>query len=123
MSKKIILIVDDELSPRLFMKRTLEKDYTILEAHDGEEALQIARMRKPDLILMDIMMPKVDGYTACSTIKSDPELSAVPVVMVTGLGFRLNQALATRVGADSYLTKPFTVEELKSTVIKYLGAE
>lgn len=112
MDKKKILIVDDEQSIRLILNRMLEKNYVILEATDGEEAIDIIKEQKPDLILMDLMMPKIDGYTACSKIKSDPATKAIPVVMLTAIGHELNKKFAKEMSADGYITKPFTSQEL-----------
>ena len=118
--KRTILVVDDEPNIRLLAKSILDKDFVVLEASDGDAALNIARSQKPDLILMDIMMPKMDGYTACSTIKTDQKTKAIPVVMVTGVGYQLNKELARQFGANDYLTKPFTPQELLATVDKFL---
>lgn len=120
MDEKKILIVDDESNIRLLVSSMLSKDYTVLEASDGDEAIDIARGQKPDLILMDILMPKLDGYTACRAIKTDPATKAIPVVMLTAVGYELNKKLAKEVGADGYITKPFTSGELLETVTSLL---
>ena len=121
MDKKKILIVDDEPSIRLAVNRMLRKDYTILEATNGEEAIDIAKEQKPSLILMDLMMPRIDGYTACSKIKSDPATKAIPVVMLTAIGHELNKKFANEMGADGYITKPFTREDLLDTVSRFIN--
>ena len=120
MDKKRILIADDEVNIRLLVSSMLSKDYIVLKASDGEEAINIARNQKPDFILMDIMMPKVDGYTACNAIKKDPVTKATPVVMLTAVGYELNKKLAKEVGADGYITKPFTSQELLKTITRFL---
>ena len=120
MCKKTILIVDDEISVRLLVSGALGDDYNIIQVSNGEDAINVARENKPDLILMDIMMPKVDGYTACYNIKSDPELKNVPIIMVSGVGHDLNKKLGMQFGANGYLTKPFKLEELEEVVEKYL---
>ena len=120
---KKILIVDDESSIRSLVKRILAKTHIVLEACDGVEAVKVARTGKPDLILMDIMMPKMDGYAACSLIKGDPELTNIPVIMVTALGFQLNKELATKLGSDGYVTKPFSPEILRTTIDQCLGSK
>ncbi len=112
MDKKKILIADDETNIRLLVSGMLSQDYIIIAATDGEEAIASARKQKPDLILMDIMMPRMDGYAACSVLKADPATKAIPVVMLTGVGHDLNKKLAKEVGADGYITKPFSREEL-----------
>ena len=91
MDKRKILIVDDELYVKLLLKRALCRDYTILEAGDGEEAIDIARRQKPDLILMDILMPKLDGIGACYILKSDVDTREIPVIMVSGITNNLDQ--------------------------------
>jgi len=121
MEKTSILIVDDEQTIRSLVRRFLSDKFAILEASDGEEAVDMARKHKPALILMDIMMPNVDGYRACSTIKTDQSTKRIPVVMLTGVGYELNKKLAKEVGADGYITKPFTLETLLDTISKFLG--
>ncbi len=116
LSKKKILVADDEQSIRSLVTRFLSNKYAILEAEDGEEAIEMSRSQKPDLILLDIMMPKMDGYTACHTLKRDPLTKAIPVVMLTGLGYALNMKLSQDMGADGYITKPFTTKDLLDTI-------
>ncbi len=120
MEKSCILIADDEKYIRLLARRLLSDKFTVLEASDGAEAVDMARKHKPSLILMDIMMPNMDGYAACSTIKTDQATRRIPVVMLTGLGFELNKKLAESTGADDYITKPFTPEKLLETIGKIL---
>ena len=120
MEKKKILIVDDESSVRLLVSSMLGKDYIVIGANDGEEAIDIAHRQELALILMDIMMPKVDGYNACYVIKTDPTTKKIPVVMLTAVGYELNRKLANEVGADGYITKPFTLQELLETINRFL---
>ena len=120
MGKRKILIVDDEPNVRLLVSNMLGNKYIVLEAKDGEEAVDIARSHKPDLILMDIMMPKLDGYAACHAIKVDPITKTIPVVMLTAIGHELNKALAKEMGADGYITKPFSVQDLLDTIDRCL---
>jgi len=120
MDKKKILIADDESNIRLLVSSMLSKDYIVLKASGGEEAIDIARSQNPDLILMDILMPKLDGYTACSTLKKDPATKAIPVVMLTAVGYELNKRLAKEVGADGYITKPFNLPDLLDTIGQFL---
>ena len=121
MVKPSILVVDDEQTIRSLVRRFLSDKFAILEASDGAEAVDMARKHKPALILMDIMMPKMDGYQACSIIKTDQSIKRIPVVMLTGIGHELNKKLAKEVGADGYITKPFTAKELLDTIGKFLG--
>jgi len=114
-----ILIVDDEVGIRLMVVRMLGEDYTVLEAADGEEAVTLTRLHKPSLVLMDILMPGKDGYSACHEIKTDLETRSTPVVMVSAIGHKLNERLSAEVGADGYITKPFSVEKLLEAIAKY----
>jgi len=114
-----ILIADDEVGIRLMVVRMLGEEFTVLEAADGEEAVTLTRRRKPSLVLMDILMPGKDGYSACHEIKTDPETKSVPVVMVSAIGHKLNAKLSAEVGADGYITKPFSVEKLLEAIAKY----
>jgi len=119
MAKKKVVIVDDELYIRRLVSNALSREYTVLEASDGEEGLNVIRTWKPDLILMDVLMPNLDGYTACYEIKKDEATRAIPVVMLTGIGHELNKKLAQELGADGYITKPFNLQDLLDTVKQY----
>ena len=120
MDKKKILIADDEPSIRLTVTRMLDKEYIVLEATNGEEAVDIAKGQRPDLILMDLMMPKMDGYTACYTIKADQATKVIPVIMLTAVDHELNKKFAMEMGADGYITKPFTREELLDAISRFM---
>ncbi len=119
MDRRKILIVDDELCIRLLAKSALGRDYTVLETSDGEEAIEIARRQKPDLILMDIMMPKLDGIGACHILKSDISTRAIPVIMVSVRTDKLDQDYSKMMGADDYITKPFSIPALRDKVKQY----
>jgi two-component system alkaline phosphatase synthesis response regulator PhoP len=121
MDKKKILVADDEAGIRLTLGRTLDKDYVVLEATNGEEAVEIAKEQKPDLILMDLIMPKMDGYAACSQIKADQATKGIPVVILTAVGHELNKKFATEMGAEAYITKPFNVQELMDVITPLLA--
>jgi CheY-like chemotaxis protein len=121
MDKKKILIADDEPGVRLTVTRMLEKDYIVLEATDGKEAVDIAKEQRPSLILMDLMMPRMDGYTACSAIKIDQATKLIPVIMLTAVGHELNKKFAMEVGANGYITKPFTTQELTEVITPLLN--
>jgi len=121
-NKRKIVIADDELYIRLLVKDILEPDFLVLEASNGEEAVKITRTQKPDLVLMDILMPKLDGYTACYAIKTNELTKAIPVVMLTGVGHELNRQLSQEMGATGYITKPFNPEDLLDKVRQYASA-
>ena len=116
MDKKKILIADDEPVIRLTVTKMLDKDYIVLEATNGEEAVDIAKGQRPDIILMDLMMPKMDGYTACSEIKADQATKTIPVIILTAVGHELNKKFAMEMGAEGYITKPFTAQELTDVI-------
>ena len=120
MSKGNILVVDDEPAVRLLLRSILAKEYSVIEAGDGEEAIRTAHMQRPDLILMDIMMPRMDGYVTCSKIKSDPVSREIPIVMLTAVDYELNKKLAREMGADGYITKPFSSQELLAIINRHI---
>lgn len=108
-----ILIADDEPYIRELLLTTLsETDYEFLTAKDGEEVLKIAREEKPDLILLDIMMPQMNGYDVCEKIKSSPETKSIKVIMLTALGENTDKKKGFMVGADDYFSKPFSPSAL-----------
>jgi CheY-like chemotaxis protein len=115
-----ILVVDDEQSVRSLVRRLLGDEYIVLEAANGKEAVDVARQYKPDLILMDILMPDMSGYAALRAIKTNPVTKGVPVVMLTGLGTEFDKELAEQMGADGYITKPFSLPDLKKIIGRLL---
>ena len=121
MDRKKILITDDEDSIRLTVGRLLSNDYVVLEAANGVEAVEIAKGQKPDLILMDLIMPKMDGYTACAQIKACAETKEIPIIVLTAIGHELNKKYATEMGAAGYLTKPFNIKEMLKLITTLLA--
>ena len=108
--KATILAVDDEPRVLKLVKTNLESSgYKVLTAADGEEAVQMVEREQPDLVILDLMLPKMDGYAACRRIR---EFSAVPVIMLTARSAQVDLIHGFEVGADDYLTKPFSVTEL-----------
>lgn len=119
---KKILIVDDEPYIRELVSTTLKGDeYKILEAGDGEEALQIARNEMPDLILLDIRMPKKDGLEVCRELKSDPKTSSLYIVILTAYGQEVEKERGREAGADGYFVKPFSPIALLKKVEELLA--
>lgn len=113
-SSKTVLIVDDEKTIVDIIRYNLEKlGYRILEAYDGEEGLNLALNRNPDLILLDIMLPKMDGFDVCRKVR---EKSDVPILMITAREEEVDKVLGLELGADDYITKPFSVRELTARV-------
>jgi len=118
---KLILIVEDEPKSMKLVRDLLQvSGYTTIEATDGKQGVELARARKPDIILMDIMMPVMDGYTACHAIKTDEATKEIPVLMLTAMGYELNKKLAERIGADGYITKPFSRQKLLDIINQFL---
>ena len=110
---KVILIVEDDPKSLTLTKDLLKiSGYTTIQATDGKQGVELVKAAKPDLILMDIMMPKMDGYSACHEIKADQATRKIPVVMLSAVGYELNKKLAEQMGADGYVTKPFSRQEL-----------
>jgi len=119
-AKKKLLIADDEPTIRLMVRRVFEREYVVLEAKNGKEAVDLALHHTPDIILMDTMMPETDGLTALNIIKNNKRTSSIPVIMFTGVGSELNEALAMDLGARAYLRKPVTPQELLDAVSKII---
>lgn len=109
-----ILVVDDEIPVTDLIKYNLQKAlYEVLVAHDGEAALQIARESDPDLILLDLMLPRIDGLDVCRELR---KTSQVPIIMVTARGEESDRVIGLELGADDYLTKPFSMRELLARI-------
>jgi len=120
---KVILVVEDDPKDLKLIRDLLQlSGYKTIEATDGEQGVELAKSKKPDLILMDIMMPKVDGYTACREIKMDKATKAIPMVMLTSLDYELNKELGRDMGADGYMTKPVDRQELLDVISRFLPA-
>ncbi len=112
MGKKI-LIADDEPDFLATLKSRLEfEGFVVVTAVEGEEALRKIRLEKPDLVLLDIMMPTMNGYQVCREVKRDPETRAIVVVMVTAKSQSSDKFWAKETGADDYVTKPFEIDDL-----------
>jgi CheY-like chemotaxis protein len=119
---KTILIVEDEPKNMTLTRDILKiSGYETIEAVDGRQGIDKAKSAKPNLILMDIMMPKMDGYAACREIKADPATKNIPVIMLTAVGYDLNKKLAKQMGADGYVTKPFSRQQLVDAISLLLG--
>lgn len=116
-----ILVVDDLPANRRTLKALLTQDgYRVSVAADGEQALSAVAQDRPDLVLLDILMPKVDGYEVCRRLKNDPATRLVPVVLVTGLTEPESRIRGLQVGADDFMAKPFIVPEMKARVASLL---
>jgi two-component system alkaline phosphatase synthesis response regulator PhoP len=112
-----ILIVDDEKDIVDLVAYNLEKEgYETLKALDGEKALQIVRTKTPDLVILDLMLPGIQGLEVCKRIRKVTETAAIPIIMLTAKGEEIDKVLGLEVGADDYITKPFSVKELLARV-------
>ncbi|HEX2679185.1 MAG TPA: response regulator [Polyangiales bacterium] len=121
-TKPTVLIADDDLEI-LTMVRTLlrRRDIKLLEASDGDEAMRLIRENQPDLVVLDVMMPGQSGWEICKAIREDEVLKKTGVVMLTGIGERLNEMTSPLYGADAYLDKPFELTALDNAVSKVLA--
>lgn len=124
---KTILIVDDEPHIRILIEQTLEdledEGVELLTATNGEEALEIIEEEKPDLIFLDVMMPKMNGFEVCQTVKNELGMSGVYIIMLTAKGQEFDKQQGAEVGADLYMTKPFDPDEILDKAIEVLGID
>ncbi|WP_019880260.1 response regulator [Succinispira mobilis] len=112
-----ILVVDDEDNIRELLRFTLEKNtFNVREASDGEQALKILTEYLPDLILLDLMLPKIDGLEVCRRIKNNPATAGIPIIMLTARAEEIDKILGLELGADDYITKPFSPREVIARV-------
>lgn len=116
MDKPRVLIVEDEPHILLSLEVLLERaGYAAISARDGEEGLRLIRQLRPDVVLLDVMMPKRNGYEICQAVKADPELRAIPVIMLSAKGQEVEILKGLDLGATAYVTKPFgNVEVLEA---------
>ncbi len=122
MSKKRILLVDDEKDLTYAVSLQLEaNNFEVLLASDGQEALEIARRKKPDLIILDLMLPKIDGFKVCRMLKFDEKYKNIPIILFTARAQEADKKLGKEVGADCYITKPFDSKELLAKINELLS--
>lgn len=126
MQKKIV-IAEDEAHIRLLIEQSIEdledEDVEILTAADGEAALALIRSERPDLVLLDVMMPKMSGFEVCERLRQDPAGTDIHVVFLTAKGQEYDRARGDAVGADAYVTKPFNPDDLLVMARDILGLE
>lgn len=124
-----VLIADDNEQNRELLDAYLaDEDYEILMANDGQQTMEVVDAQQPDLILLDIMMPRMSGYEVCEQLKADPEKRSIPVLMVTALNEMGDIEKAVNAGCDDFLTKPVNQLELKTRVrsllrVRHLASE
>ena len=120
MDKKTILVVDDTDWNRDLLVQLLEEDYTVLQAVDGEQGVKMTQEEKPDLILMDLGMPVMDGWEATRRIKANDALKQIPIIAVTSHAMVGDEIDARKAGCDDYLPKPFDEDLLMQKIKKFL---
>ena len=121
--RKSVLIVDDEPNIVLSLEFLMKKSgYEVAIARDGEAALAAIAQRVPDLILLDVMMPKLDGFEVCQRVRANPAWSRARIIMLTAKGRDVEKQKGLALGADDYITKPFATGEVVDRVRQLLGA-
>lgn len=120
MTKRILVVEDQEDNRRIIRDLLTSIGYELIEATDGEAGVRLAKEQRPDLILMDIQLPVLDGYAATRRIKAEPQLRAIPIVVVTSYALSGDDAKAMAAGADGYVAKPFSPRHLLATIRKFL---
>lgn len=120
--RKKVLIADDQ-NTVLMVERLMLKNagYEVLSAKDGQEALNLALKERPDLILLDVTMPNMDGLTACRALRESPETRSTPIFLVTTRGETMNVSAGIAAGCNEYITKPFDAVDFINRVQQYLG--
>jgi two-component system, cell cycle response regulator DivK len=119
-SKRILVIEDTEDNRRIFRDLLVPSGYELIEAVDGAQGVAIASTEKPDLILMDIQLPIVDGYEATRRIKANPELRHIPIIAVTSYALSGDEEKSRAAGCDGYLAKPFSLQQVLDAVHNFL---
>lgn len=117
---KTILLIEDVEDNRDLVVQILESEYTVVEARDGQEGLEKARAEHPHLILLDLALPKMDGWEAARRLKADPSLKAIPIIALTAYAMEGDEARALEAGCDAYVAKPILPKDLRATVRKVL---
>ncbi len=119
---KRILVVEDQEDNRQILRDLLDSaGYEMIEAEDGEQALVAVEEHRPDLILMDIQLPLLDGYEATRRIKANPALNAIPIIVVTSYALSGDEGKARSAGCDAYVTKPYSPRQLLAKIREYLS--
>src|SRR6516162_7658235 len=121
MAKTVLIVEDNELNMKLFHDLLEAHGYDIVGTRDGVEVMELARTHRPDLILMDIQLPKVSGLEVTKWIKSDPELRQIPVVAVTAFAMRGDEERILQGGCEAYLSKPISIAKFMETVRRFVG--
>ncbi len=116
-ARQKIMIVDDEMATLLPLKRSLEAEgYRVLEAYEGYQAIEKSKKEMPELIILDLMLPGIDGFEVCAQLKMDKLTGKIPVIMLTAKDEARDKVEGLEMGADDYVTKPFNLNELKARI-------
>ncbi len=121
MAKTILIVEDNELNMKLFHDLLEAHNYDTLQTRDGNEALELAREHRPDLILMDIQLPGVSGLEVTRQIKADDELKSIPIIAVTAFAMKGDEDRIREGGCEAYIAKPIRIDELVATVQKFIN--
>lgn len=119
--KRILLVEDNEFNRKIVRDLLARQPYELLEAHDGAAGVEMARRDKPDLIVMDVQLPKLSGLEATRAIRADPETATIPIVVVTSFALSGDEQKALDAGASAYLAKPYSPRQLLDTIRKMAG--
>lgn len=120
MAFKILIIEDEVMMAELLKKRLQSHGYDVLIEHDGQKGLETSRSARPDIILLDLMLPSLDGYKICRLLKFDDKYKHIPIVMLTALGQESDASLGKDVGADAYFLKPYDSQQLLAKIEELL---
>ena len=121
-ARPLVAIVEDDVKNALLLARVLMDDYETCIANTGKDALSMIKNRKPDLILLDIMIPDINGYEICLKLKTDKDTAKIPVIFVTGLENNKNEELGFAIGAADYLSKPINSAVMKMRIARILDS-
>jgi two-component system cell cycle response regulator DivK len=122
MTNRILVVEDDADNRRIVVKVLTLEGHETLEAGDGHEAIEIARTSHPDLIVMDLALPRLDGWETCRQLKADARTADIPIIALTAFAQRGDEERARRAGCDGYLSKPCRPQTIRETVRRVLGA-
>jgi two-component system, cell cycle response regulator DivK len=120
MSKRILVVEDQEDNRQIIRDMLSATDYEIMEAESGEQALEAVAKQRPDLILMDIQLPGIDGYEVTRRIKADPAMRSIPIIAVTSYALSGEEQKARAAGCDEYVPKPYSPRQLLAKIRQYL---
>ena len=119
-SKNVLVVDDNTFIVRMLTSKLIRAGYTVGSASDGLESLEVARQQRPSLVLMDWLMPRMDGIEATRRFKGDPELAHIPILMLTCKGQEDDEEVAIKAGVERYITKPFHIDSLMALVEEML---